>query len=260
MTFIVSSAVPRLTCVLFACAANAEARPQRTLRPRWPRETLSTCLPSDACSEGTAGRASIVNAGALTSSSSQRAKVRWYRHPRRHSSAAFPRSTFRFNPLDGRPRPLRSSGAAPERGRRAGPPAGPRGLVIPGRSFAGVRIGDTWIEVRSLWGTRVRDVQVLRRRDVALRVPRLGAARRRGALRARQGGGGVLAGLAAGWRTNRGLYIGDPIGNVYGHYTTTGTTRCIGFDAITVRTGRTSPRRSTAPPASSPGSRSSCRR
>jgi hypothetical protein len=46
-------------------------------------------------------------------------------------------------------------------------------------------------------------------------------------------------GSPSGWRTNSGLYIGDPIGNVYQHYATTGTTRCIGFDAITVRTGKT---------------------
>ncbi len=31
--------------------------------------------------------------------------------------------------------------------------------------------------------------------------------------------------------------MGDPISNVYNYFGTTGTTRCIGFDALTVRVG-----------------------
>jgi len=45
-------------------------------------------------------------------------------------------------------------------------------------------------------------------------------------------------GSPAGWRTKDGLYMGDPIADVYQHYKTTGTTRCIGFDAVTARTGK----------------------
>ena len=45
-------------------------------------------------------------------------------------------------------------------------------------------------------------------------------------------------GSPAGWKTNKGLYMGDPIANVYTFYPRTGTTRCIGFDAITTKTGK----------------------
>ena len=45
-------------------------------------------------------------------------------------------------------------------------------------------------------------------------------------------------GSPAGWKTDKGLYMGDPIANVYQYYPTTGTTRCIGFDAITAKTGK----------------------
>jgi len=31
--------------------------------------------------------------------------------------------------------------------------------------------------------------------------------------------------------------MGDPISNVYNYFGTTATTRCIGFDALTVRVG-----------------------
>jgi hypothetical protein len=114
-----------------------------------------------------------------------------------------------------------------------------RGVVIPGRSFAGVHIGDTMDQVRSLWGTQYETCKYCV--DPTWLYEYRGSEPLGAAVRFEQGR--VVAvfslGSPSGWRTNRGLYIGDPIGNVYGHYTTTGTTRCIGFDAITVRTGRT---------------------
>ncbi len=44
-------------------------------------------------------------------------------------------------------------------------------------------------------------------------------------------------GSPAGWKTTNGLNMGDPISNVYSQYPTVGTTRCIGFDAITTKIG-----------------------
>ena len=45
-------------------------------------------------------------------------------------------------------------------------------------------------------------------------------------------------GSPAGWRTNKGLYIGRPDrATSTSTSRRTGTTRCIGFDAITARTG-----------------------
>jgi hypothetical protein len=44
-------------------------------------------------------------------------------------------------------------------------------------------------------------------------------------------------GSPAGWKTDKGLAMGDGISNVYQYFSNTGTKRCIGFDAITTQTG-----------------------
>jgi hypothetical protein len=113
-----------------------------------------------------------------------------------------------------------------------------RGVVVPGVSFAGVRIGDTEQRVRRVWGTTYvtcnycTDTTWLY--EYRFGEP-LGAA-------ARFEHNRVVAlfslGSPAGWKTSTGLEIGDPISNVYQHYATTGTTRCVGFDAVTARTGK----------------------
>ena len=115
----------------------------------------------------------------------------------------------------------------------------PRGVVVPGVSFAGVKIGDTQRRVRALWGNKFvtckycTDTTWLY--EYQFGEP-LGAA-------ARFQHNRVVAlfslGSPAGWKTDKGLAMGDPISNVYQYYTTTGTTRCVGFDAITAKTGKT---------------------
>ena len=112
-----------------------------------------------------------------------------------------------------------------------------RGLVIPGVSFAGVKIGDTEQRVRAVWGSKYvtckycTDTTWLY--EYQFGEP-LGAA-------ARFEKNKVVAvfslGSPAGWRTDKGLEMGDPIATVYQYYKRTGTTRCVGFDAVTARTG-----------------------
>jgi hypothetical protein len=112
------------------------------------------------------------------------------------------------------------------------------GVIVPGVSFAGVKIGDSPKKVRARWGNRF--IQCKYCTDMTWLYEYqfgepLGAA-------ARFQHNKVVAvfslGSPAGWKTNKGLAMGDPISNVYQYYQTTGTTRCIGFDAITAKTGK----------------------
>ncbi len=113
-----------------------------------------------------------------------------------------------------------------------------RGVVVPGVSFAGVKIGDTQKRVRALWGNRFESCKYCKDTtwlyEYQFGEP-LGAA-------ARFQHNRVVAvfslGSPAGWKTDKGLAMGDPIANVYQYYSTTGTTRCVGFDAITAKTGK----------------------
>jgi hypothetical protein len=131
----------------------------------------------------------------------------------------------------------------PQSGARPSHPSGghlpERGLVIPGVSFAGVRIGDSMQRVRHVWGSQFQTCKYCV--DPTWLYEYRGNEPLGAAVRFQHGK--VVAvfslGSPAGWRTSKGLHMGDPISNVYGYYKTTGTTRCIGFDAITTRTGNT---------------------
>jgi hypothetical protein len=112
-----------------------------------------------------------------------------------------------------------------------------RGVVIPGVSLAGVKIGDTEQRVRRLWGTNYVTCEYCSDATWLFEYQSgepLGAA-------ARFQKGRVVAvfslGSPAGWHTKKGLYIGDPISNVYDYFPRAWTTRCIGFDAIEMQHG-----------------------
>jgi hypothetical protein len=113
-----------------------------------------------------------------------------------------------------------------------------RGIVIPGVSFAGVKIGDTEARVKGVWGSRFVACKYCADETWLYEYQGgepLGAA-------ARFQKGKVVAlfslGSPAGWKTDKGLYMGDPISNVYQYYGKTTTTRCIGYDAISAKTGK----------------------
>lgn len=113
-----------------------------------------------------------------------------------------------------------------------------RGLVVPGVSFAGVKLGDTEQRVRARWGNRFSvcsyctDTTWLYTYQFG---EPLGAAVR---FENNKAVALFSLGSPAGWKTDKGLAMGDPISDVYQYYATTGTTRCIGFDALTARIGR----------------------
>ncbi len=113
-----------------------------------------------------------------------------------------------------------------------------RGVVVPGVAFAGIKLGDTQQQVRAAWGrdyTRCGYCKDETWLYVYRGAEPLGAAVR---FQKQRLVAVFSLGSPAGWKTDKGLYMGDPIENVYQYYSTTGTTRCVGFDAITAKTGK----------------------
>lgn len=113
-----------------------------------------------------------------------------------------------------------------------------RGVIVPGVSFAGIKLGDTGQRVRAVWGNNFTACGYCTDTTWLYEYrggEPLGAA-------ARFEKNKLVAvfslGSPAGWKTDKGLYMGDPISNVYQYYGGTATTRCIGFDAITARIGK----------------------
>ena len=112
-----------------------------------------------------------------------------------------------------------------------------RGIIVPGVSFAGIKLGDTEQRVRSVWGNNFKTCDYCADTTwlyVYRGAEPLGAAAR---FRKNKLVAVFSLGSPAGWKTDKGLFMGDPIANVYTYYGQTGTTRCIGFDALTVRIG-----------------------
>jgi hypothetical protein len=113
-----------------------------------------------------------------------------------------------------------------------------RGLFIPGVSLAGVRIGDTQRRVVGILGPKYKTCSYCAD-PTFLWMYRTGEPL---GMAARFQKGHVVAvftlGSPAGWKTDKGLAMGDGISSVYQFFSNTGTKRCIGFDAITAQTGK----------------------
>jgi hypothetical protein len=113
-----------------------------------------------------------------------------------------------------------------------------RGVLTPGESLAGVRIGDTIAKVKRQWGSNYKICPDCESRTwfyfYALGEP-LGAAVRF------NDRGRVVAvftlGAPTGWRTAEGLLVGEQIDKVVRLYGTLGWHRCIGYGAMTMRKG-----------------------
>ena len=113
-----------------------------------------------------------------------------------------------------------------------------KGVVVPGVSFAGIKLGDTEQHVRVGLGKPFHD----RAASVPTRpgsTPIAVASRsERECASARTVVVAVFSlGSPAGWKTDKGLNMGDPVSNVYNYYGNTGTTLCLGYDTLTVRVG-----------------------
>ena len=113
-----------------------------------------------------------------------------------------------------------------------------RGVLTPGESLAGVRIGDTLAKVKRHWGSHYKVCPDCESRTwfyfYAHGEP-LGAAVRF------NDQGRVVAvftlGAPTGWHTAEGLLVGEQIDKVARLYGTLGWHRCIGYGAMTMRKG-----------------------
>ena len=112
-----------------------------------------------------------------------------------------------------------------------------KGVVVPGVSFAGVELGDSEQDVRSLWGNTFTICGFCA--DTTWLYTYRGGEPLGAGVRFRNNR--VVAvfslGSPAGWKTDKGLNMGDPVSNIYSYYGNTGTTNCLGYDALTVRVG-----------------------
>ena len=111
------------------------------------------------------------------------------------------------------------------------------GVLTPGVSLAGVRIGDTVARVKKIWGTNYKvcpDCKWPTWYYIYSRGEPLGAA-------VKFKGGRVVAaftlGAPNGWHTTEGLLMGEQIDRVTSLYGSLGWKGCIGYGAMTMRKG-----------------------
>jgi hypothetical protein len=109
-------------------------------------------------------------------------------------------------------------------------------VLAPGEHLGGVRLGDTEADVRAAWGSSFERCSVcalttwmylyergVRGAAVSFRKGRVVAV--------------FTLGTPLGWRTTKGVALGDPAPKVQRVYGRLRWTRCIGYGALSVRTG-----------------------
>jgi hypothetical protein len=119
--------------------------------------------------------------------------------------------------------------AAPEA--TAGLPA--RGVLAPGQSLGGLTLGATPATVRARWGTRYTLCAVCKRTT----WPYSGRATTGAAVAFRNGRVAAVftLGVPRGWRTSRGVSLGDPATKVDTVYGALPWSRCLGYGALSIR-------------------------
>jgi hypothetical protein len=115
-----------------------------------------------------------------------------------------------------------------------------RGVLHPGVSLAGIRLGDTVAKVRRLWGSNYKVCPDCKARTWFFFYSRgepLGAA-----VRFNDAGRVVAAftlGAPTGWHTSEGLLVGEQIDKVARLYGSLNWHGCIGYGAMFMRKGNT---------------------
>src|SRR4051812_21580568 len=110
------------------------------------------------------------------------------------------------------------------------------GVLVPGKSLAGVGLGATPSAVRARWGTRFRTCDRCAERTwyyTYSRATGVGVSFRRGRVSTV-----FTLGSPQGWRTREGLRLGDAIDRVDELYGGLPWKACIGYSALTMRSAR----------------------
>jgi hypothetical protein len=113
-----------------------------------------------------------------------------------------------------------------------------RGVLVPGTSLGGVRLGDTPAQVRARWGARFTRCTLCARPTWLFTYPSGGP---RGAAVSFAGGRAAAVftlGVPRGWRTTRGVVLGDPADKVQAVYGRLAWSRCLGYGALSMRSPR----------------------
>ena len=115
----------------------------------------------------------------------------------------------------------------------AGPPA--QGVLVPGKSLGGLELGATQAAVSAKWGDRHTLCTVCRRTTWLYSYR--GSATTGAAVSFRNGRVSAVftLGVPRGWRTSRGVVLGDPATKVHSVYGTLPWSRCVGYGAVSIR-------------------------
>jgi hypothetical protein len=125
------------------------------------------------------------------------------------------------------------SGTPAADGATAGLPL--RGVLAPGQSLGGVRLGDTQLSVRARWGPRFTHCAVCTRPTWLYAYGKGSPAGAAVSFRAGRVSAVFTLGVPRGWRTSRGVALGDPADKVLRVYGALPWSRCIGYGAVSIR-------------------------
>jgi hypothetical protein len=110
-----------------------------------------------------------------------------------------------------------------------------RGVLAPGKSLGGLELGGTPAQVRARWGTRYTLCTVCRRTTWLYSYRGSGTTGAAVSFRAGKVVAVFTIGVPRGWRTSRGVALGDPATKVHSVYGALPWSRCIGYGAVSIR-------------------------
>jgi hypothetical protein len=109
------------------------------------------------------------------------------------------------------------------------------GVLTPGESLGGVQLGDTTAAVTKRWGSRHTSCALCKRTTWLYSYRGRGPAGAAVSFRNERVAAVFTLGVPRGWRTSRGVALGDPAERVQALYGRLPWSRCIGYGALSIR-------------------------